>query len=248
VQGSKGGARDQPVDAQTADELDTFASIVRLPFAPNETHDKSQGAFVWKKVAQTTGTNCSIFTYELSREHPHPDGVYPRCTFIKYQDDLDGKLLMVGSEANLIDGAGKLFPVTVVYQYPNAAQKNGDERPEVWITGDVFIKESVLFFRADKPVLGNPLGNVVLLGASRATMKVLLPMYMKAADQHLKLRLYGVLAPFEGGMAGYKGTLPSVQFITWKMHTPSDPDDLPPDQKISIGPDDYISGYQFKAE
>jgi len=246
--GGDGSGTPQSVASEISDELDTFAQIIRLPFAPNVTHDKRQGAFIWKKVAQTTATNCSLFTYELSREHPRPDGVYPRCTFIKYQGDTDGKLLMVGSEANLINDTGKLFPVTVLYKYPASARQNGEDRPEVWITGDIFTKGGVLFFRADKRVLGNPMGRVVLLGANKATMKVLLPMYLTAAEKHVKLRLCGVLIPFEGTMPGYKGELPSVQFITWKLHAPSDPDDLPPDQRIPIGPDDYMDGYQFKTE
>lgn len=114
---------------------------------------------------------------------------------------------------------------------------------EVWITGDVFEQNHQLMFRCDKAVQGNSAGNVVYLGASRQTANVLLPMYMKAAEQHKKLRLYGLLVPMDE--KAKKGE-PSVQFITWKVHLPNEPDELPIDQKIIIGPNDKVPGYKVE--
>jgi hypothetical protein len=115
---------------------------------------------------------------------------------------------------------------------------------EVWITGDVFEQNHHLMFRCDKAVKGNAAGNVVYLGASRQTAKVLLPMYMMAAEQHKKLRLYGLLVPTDEKT---KKSEPSVQFITWKAHLPNEPDELRADQKIIIGPNDKVPGYKVEA-
>ena len=112
-------------------------------------------------------------------------------------------------------------------------------RYETWINGEPFVKKGELFFRTDKPVQGNTTGNVVLLGASKDSVKVLLPAYARAAEKHLKLRLYGVLIPAEDKPAKGK---PSVVFITWKLHLPGDPDELPKDQKISIHEGDTVEG------
>jgi hypothetical protein len=115
---------------------------------------------------------------------------------------------------------------------------------EVWITGDVLIgKKDQLLFRTDKAVQGNTTGDLVLLGATKETMNVLLPMYMKAAEKHMKLRLYGLLIPDPDAK---DPKLPSVQFITWKVHLPSDPDDLPIQDKIFIDSDDKLPGYEVK--
>jgi len=62
-------------------------------------------------------------------------------------------------------------------------------RYEVWITGEVFNRGDLMLFRADKPVQGNSEGNVILLGSTTQTAKVLLPAYMKAAEKHMTLRL-----------------------------------------------------------
>ena len=110
---------------------------------------------------------------------------------------------------------------------------------ETWITGQVLNEKGTLLFRADKPVRGNTAGKVVLLGASKATVKVLLPVYAQAAEKHVRLRLYGVLLPAPGPPA--KG-MPGVEFITWKVHVPSDPDELPTDQKIILHEGDEVEG------
>jgi hypothetical protein len=141
---------------------------------------------------------------------------------------------MRGVIVNLLLAAASVFAADELKQY------------EVWITGDVvFGKNQELLFRADKPVQGNNTGNLVLLGSSRQTMNVLLPMYMKAAEKHMKLRLYGLLVP-DPSVKDPK--MPSVQFITWKAHMPSDPDDLQIQDKILFGPADKIPGYKVEVK
>jgi hypothetical protein len=116
---------------------------------------------------------------------------------------------------------------------------------EVWITGDVFIQNRQLMFRTEKPVQGNTTGSVVLLGSTKEQANFLLPAYSKAADKHMKLRLYGLLISNPNAK---DPTLPSVSFITWKVHLPTDPDDLPNNQKIIIGPEDKIPGYEVEVK
>ena len=117
---------------------------------------------------------------------------------------------------------------------------------EVWITGDVLVQDGELMFRCDKEVQGNAKGRLVLLGAVRDGAKVLLPMYAKAAEQHKKLRLYGVLVPDEAKHR--KENAPSIVFLTWKAHLPGEPDKLAPNQKVIIGPNDEVKGYPVKIE
>ncbi len=107
----------------------------------------------------------------------------------------------------------------------------------VWITGEVYADKGVLLFRADKAVDGNSAGNVVLLGATKDTVKVLLPLYTLAAEKHATLRLKGVLFPVPGKPAA---GAPSVEFITYKLHSPDDPDDLAADKKIIIHDGDSV--------
>ena len=116
---------------------------------------------------------------------------------------------------------------------------------EVWITGDVFIQNHQLMFRTEKPVQGNTTGSVVLLGSTKEQANFLLPAYSKAADKHMKLRLYGLLVSNPNAK---DPTLPSVSFITWKAHLPTDPDDLPNNQKIIIGPENKIPGYEVEVK
>jgi hypothetical protein len=110
-----------------------------------------------------------------------------------------------------------------------------------------FEQKHQLMFRCDKPVGGNTAGNVVYLGATRQTMNVLLPMYMKAAEQHKRLRLYGLLVPIDD-KTRRSNNAPSVQFITWKAHLPNEPDELRADQKIHIGPNDKVPGYKVEEQ
>jgi len=106
--------------------------------------------------------------------------------------------------------------------------------PAVWINGQILLQNNILLFAADKPVRGNPLKNIVLLGCTRDTVKTLTGIYVKIAAKHLTVRLYGSLLPFGGTMPGNSGPLPTVQFITWKLHMPGDPDILPPSQRDNI--------------
>ena len=136
-----------------------------------------------------------------------------------------------------------LFALVAASPYVPAADEL--KKYEVWITGDVFEENGRLMFRCDKAVGGNTAGNVVYLGATRQTMNVLLPMYMKAAEQHKKLRLYGLLVPVEEKSRKSKKA-PSIQFITWKVHLPNEPDELPADQKMIIGPNDHVKGFKVE--
>ena len=112
----------------------------------------------------------------------------------------------------------------------------------LWITGDPFIEDSVLFFRTDRPVQNNPAGNVVLLGAPKPNINML-QILMRAAEKHLKVRLFGELSSFSGKVPGKHNSVPSIQFITWKIHMPDDPDELPKGTKIIVNPEDKL---QFK--
>ncbi len=116
---------------------------------------------------------------------------------------------------------------------------------EYWITGEVFEQQTELMFRCDKPIGGNPAGTVVYLGSSKAAMHVMLPLLSKAAERRQKLRLYGVLLPVdERGRKSPKA--PNAQFIVWKAHLPNEPDELPPYQKITVGPNDRVEGYKVE--
>ncbi len=140
----------------------------------------------------------------------------------------------------------RLLPIILLGAAVSAFAADDLKKYEVWITGDVLIdKKDRLLFRAEKPVQGNSTGNLVLLGATKQTMNVLLPMYMKAAEKHMKVRLYGLLVP-DPDPKDPKS--PSVQFITWKAHLPSDPDDLPVQDKIFFGPNDKLPGYKVEAK
>jgi len=232
-----------PADSET--QLNTYALIANSAFDRPVNHDKKQGETVWKFTRKEDGKNFHLFTYERTREHPTPNGFYPRFTFIKYPDDEDGKLLLVSSEANLRDDAGKLFPVEMHFQYKNDPSVVRSQY-ETWITGEVFTQDNLLLFRTDKPVQGDNLGNIVQLGVSRQAAKVLLPMYMKAAENHSKVRLYGILLPNSPTSIENAASVPNVQFMTWKIHAPSDPDELPDDQRIIIHPQDSVPGYDVK--
>lgn len=119
----------------------------------------------------------------------------------------------------------------------NAAKSSGDDMPPPqWITGDVFVKDDVLFYRLDKPVKGNPLKDVVLLGTTKETADVLMAPLFKAAEKHLTVRLYGWLLPCDQKIPGKTMPLPNVQFIIWKIHLPSDLDVLPPKDRVTIPP------------
>ena len=58
----------------------------------------------------------------------------------------------------------------------------------------------------------------------------------------MKLRLYGAFLPHSGSE---NPKHPSVNFLIWKMHLPTDPDELRPGQKVFFGKDDEIPGYEI---
>jgi len=116
---------------------------------------------------------------------------------------------------------------------------------ETWITGDVFFEKSGILFRAEQPITGNTTGNVVTLGVKRGLENVLLPLYVKAAERRATLRLYGLLVPSEGILPSYEPSpeTPSITFVTWKLHLPSDPDEVPESERMDITSEDRFSGY-----
>ena len=118
------------------------------------------------------------------------------------------------------------------------------EKYAQWITGDMLLWDGVLAFRADKPVQDNRTGDVVLVGPTRDGVNTMGPLLMRAAERKLKVRLYGVLQKASASFPGHHKKLPSVQFIVWKIHVPTDPDDLPPGEKIMFGPKDKVPGYK----
>ena len=142
----------------------------------------------------------------------------------------------------------RLLSIVILYVAGSHAFAADDlNKDEYWITGEAFLRQNELMFRCEKPVKGNPAGNVVYLGSSRAVMNVMLPFLSKAAERHAKLRLYGVLLPVEAEN-GKSKKAPSAQFIVWKAHLPDEPDVLPADQKVIVGPDDRVEGYKVEVK
>ena len=119
---------------------------------------------------------------------------------------------------------------------------NEPDEPGLWITGEPFIEDGVLFFRADKTVRDNPSGSVVLLGAPKSNLNMF-QILMRAAEKKLRVRLFGELSVFSGKVPGKHRAIPNVQFITWKIHMPDEPDELPKGSKILVNPEDTL---QFK--
>jgi hypothetical protein len=223
--------------------LTHFVSVVESIFQKPVSHNQQQGGFVWKFIEDAKKMKCETFTFELTREHPNPDGCYPRFTFVKYEGDKDGKLLLGYYDAQLRNG-DQMVPVTIEFQYQKKVATD-DCLPEVWMTGEPFISDGVILFRAEKPVKGNSKGNVVLVGVAKpyANSTAIL---MRAAERHVKMRLYGNLVPYTGALPIPRDKLPSIQFVVWKFHAPSDPDELPKGTKILIHPEDSIPGYEVE--
>jgi hypothetical protein len=74
---------------------------------------------------------------------------------------------------------------------------------------------------------------------------------VKAAEQRATLRLYGVLIPNEallGESWKPQAGTPSVSFITWKVHSPNDPDELAESDRLQLKPEDRVSGYRVRLE
>lgn len=109
-----------------------------------------------------------------------------------------------------------------------------------WITGDPYIDDHLLLFRADKAVEGNNRGNVLFLAPPKANSNAL-NVLVEAAKKHARLRIYGELRRETISVPGYQKEVPNVSFLVSKIHDPSDPDDLPDDQKTEMKPDDDVS-------
>lgn len=234
-----------PVDSKMLTHLTSLASIVDSPFQTPVSHDQQQGDFVWKFIERTKKQDCELFTLELTREHPHSDGYYPRFTFIKHAVDRDGNLLLGYYDAQMRIG-DQMVPATIDFHYQQVTAID-NSLSEVWITGEPFLADGAILFRAEKPVSGNSKGNVVLVGVEKpyANATALL---MRAAERHVKMRLYGRLVPYSGSLPIPRDKLPSMQFIVWKFHAPSDPDELPQNTKITMHPEDTIPGYEVKVK
>jgi hypothetical protein len=123
----------------------------------------------------------------------------------------------------------------VVYD-KNELMKHG-----TWVTGDViYDKNEGLLFRTDKVVQGNTTDNLFYLAIPEDLAKSFGPMCYRAAENRLKLRLCGAFLPYSSAADARH---PNVNFVIWKIHSPSDPDELPPDQKKIFGEHDAIPGY-----
>jgi hypothetical protein len=136
-----------------------------------------------------------------------------------------------------------LLLVSLIGTFVSICAAGDVEKRALWVTGDVINdpKEG-LMFRAAKPVPGNTTGNLVYLAVREDQGKVLAPIYIRAAERHLKLRLYGEFLPHSGPKTAKH---PSVNFFTWKVHLATDPDELSPDQKVIFGPNQEIPGYKI---
>ena len=114
----------------------------------------------------------------------------------------------------------------------------------LWITGEVFAKDGLVFFRADEPIKNNSTANVVFVGPTKDGAELMGSILMRAAERHVKARFYGVLMPVSIAPPGHHERLPSLQFIVWKMHAPTDPDELPPGEGIHPDPHQPLPGYR----
>jgi hypothetical protein len=112
-------ATGKPPDTALAAELNTYATIANIALQKPQNLDQSQGRNVWKFVGKTSSNGVDYYTYERSREHPHPDGIYPRFTFMKAVHDVDGKLFCVQATGQLRSGTDRVpFVINLVYLYP----------------------------------------------------------------------------------------------------------------------------------
>jgi hypothetical protein len=115
------------VTSEKAHELDQQVQLAEAALAEPDLRDKGQGGSVWKLIDQTEENNVQTFSYERTRERPKPDGVYPRYSFVKYKDDVDGKLMLnrfvgqlrAGKEVVTLDAK---FGVIIILPASAAAQ------------------------------------------------------------------------------------------------------------------------------
>lgn len=102
------------VKGDKAAELDNRADVAEVALMEPETRDASQGGFVWKFIEKGEEGDIETYTYEQSREHPRPNGIYPRYTFVKYKNDTDGKLLLYRFAGQLRTG-DNVTPIRIQY-------------------------------------------------------------------------------------------------------------------------------------
>ena len=102
------------IKGDKAAELDNQADVAEVAFTKPETHDATQGGFVWRFIENGQESDIQTYTYEQSREHPRPSGVYPHYTFVKYKNDTDGKLLLYRFAGQLRSSDG-VIPIHIQY-------------------------------------------------------------------------------------------------------------------------------------
>jgi len=122
-----------------------------------------------------------------------------------------------------------------------------EDPSEVWITGEIFTSAETngqLLFLADKPIKDNPARNVVLLGTTRPCANTFMPLYGRAVETHMKVRLFGVLQKITLP-PNAPPTAPNVQFIAWKFHAASDPDELPTSEKMLVDSNTCVESYMI---
>jgi hypothetical protein len=103
----------------------------------------------------------------------------------------------------------------------------GDTGTGTWLTGELYVEDRALFFRTDSPIKGNSLGNVLLVSATSDAEDALFPIFLRAVQRNVKLRLYGVIVPYTDTIPGHAGPLPNKVLFASRVHMPSDSDDLP---------------------
>jgi hypothetical protein len=108
-----------PVSQDLTNELNMYVEVVNAELAKPEDHDSSQGNAVWKFIRQEKKNDLTSYTYERTREHPRPNGVYPQYTFMKAANDIDGQLFMTGTAGQLRSGDQRI-PVSLrmIYLVP----------------------------------------------------------------------------------------------------------------------------------
>lgn len=112
-------ATGKPADAALTAELNTYATVANIGLVKPQNLDQAQGRNLWKFVSKSSKSGVDYYTYERSREHPHPGGIYPRFTFMKAAHDADGKLFCVQATGQLRSGTDRIpFVIDLIYLYP----------------------------------------------------------------------------------------------------------------------------------
>jgi hypothetical protein len=111
------GETGTPVADELVQKLNMDVEVVSTAFAMPHDLDATQGGTVWKFIERAEDKNFTYYTYERSRERPHPDGVYPRLTFMKAAHDVDGRLFLCKMTAQLRSGGAKRIPVNMHFIY-----------------------------------------------------------------------------------------------------------------------------------